>query len=778
MLNVLVWFIAVEVMGLAVLPVCYYLLPTVKDRGYSVSKPLGILIVGYLSWILSVLHILPSVQITVAALVVAVGALAWWRIWSKRQELLSFLIHQRTCILIAEGVFLFIFLIWVIYHAYNPAINHTEQPMDFAFLNASVRSDVGSPEDPWLRGESISYYYFGYWMMGMLTKLTGIASGVSYNLSLALVPALGATAIFGLVYNMVRVSTKQFRYAVVAGVASAVLLVGTANLEGVFEYARANQMGSQSFWDWIGIEGMDGPAPTLTQGWQPAEFWWWWRASRVISSYEDEVRIDSTIQEFPLFSYILGDLHPHVMSVPFTLLFLVFCWHLYRSPIHVGRNLGHRTYLTIGLVSLVLGGLAFANMWDLPVFAAVLVGTVAVSAYSTHDGSIWAVIKNTVPLSVAIIGLAMILILPYLLGFTSQVSGIAPVEDGTSRPIHLLIVWGIFLVAVTPFILGVFWRTTVRNDWPILTLLSFLVGFGPYLVWLLLNFTLGGISAELSNRFIHVLPFALLIAIATYSMLWFSSDGEAAAGKVFALLLSTVGLLLIMGPELLYVNDSFSGDLERMNTVFKLYYQGWVVLAAASGFAIYYWSSIRERASGLRLLSTNIWAVLLAVLLVGSGYYSVAAVASAGNSLGDGPTLNGLENESGRESAEYRAILVLLREASSNSAILEAVGGDYSNYGRVSASTGIPTVLGWPGHQLQWRGSDRLFVDRESDVATIYETENVDEAKALLYKYRVDFVYVGILEKGKYSANGLAKFNLFMETIFDEDGITLYRKFD
>ena len=775
MVNVVLWLVAVEVIGLAVFPLCYYLLPTMRDRGYSVSKPLGILLIGYLSWILSVLHLLPSAQITVAALVIAVAALSWWWAWGRRRELLDFLARERTAILVAESVFLAIFLVWVIYRAYDPAINHTEQPMDFAFLNASVRSDVGTPEDPWLRGESVSYYYFGYWMMGALTKLTGIASGVSYNLSLALVPALGATGIFGLVYSMVRADLGRLRYALVAGVASAVLLVGAANLEGVLEYARANQIGSSSFWDWVGIDGLDGPAPTLTQSWRPEEFWWWWRASRVISSYDDGVRIDSTIEEFPFFSYILGDLHPHVMSVPFVLLFLAVCWNLYRSPVHIWRELDRRSYMTIVLAALTLGGVAFTNMWDLPVFAAVLVAAVTLNLYAVRGGSLWTLVRGVVPLSAAIIGLALLLILPYLLSFTSQVSGIAPVLDGTSRPIHLFIVWGLFLVAVTPFILGVFWRTTVRDDWPGLTLLSLVIGFAPYLLWALVHLALGGTLGELPSRFVHVLPFALLIAIATYSALWLSSDGQSAPGKVFALLLSTLGLMLIMGPELLYVDDSFGGDLERMNTVFKLYYQGWVVLAAASGFAIYYWGSIRERAAGMRLFSTNIWAAVFVALLIGSGYYSLAAAASKGDLLGDGVALDGLAAGSGRESAEYRAILALRRDAGVDSAVLEAVGGDYSDYGRVSASTGIPTVLGWPGHERQWRGSDRLLVGRENDVATIYKTQDLDEAKILLDKYRVDYVYVGARERRKYGADGLAKFAEFMEPVFDDGGVTLYR---
>ena len=197
MLNAIVWLIAIELIGLAIFPLCYYLLPKLRDRGYSVSKTLGLVVLGYLSWILSVSHILPSTQITALALLMVMGGFSGWHFWARRESYKRFFSQQRKVILIAEGVFLSMFLVWVVFRSYDPSINHTEQPMDFAFLNASVRSFLGPPEDPWLRGESISYYYFGYWMMGTLTKLTAIPSYVSYNLSLALIPALGAMGIFG-----------------------------------------------------------------------------------------------------------------------------------------------------------------------------------------------------------------------------------------------------------------------------------------------------------------------------------------------------------------------------------------------------------------------------------------------------------------------------------------------------------------------------------------------------------------------------------------------------
>ena len=785
MLNLLIWLIAVEAIGLAAFPLCYYLFPRLRDRGYSVSKPLGILLIGYLSWILSVLRVLPSIQLTVVALLIAMGGLSGWYAWSHRREFLDFLARERTAVLVGEAVFLLMFLGWATYRAYDPAINHTEQPMDFSFLNASIRSVYGSPEDPWLSGNSISYYYFGYWMMGVISKLTGIASNISYNLSMALIPALGSAAIFGLVYNMVRGEVGRLRRALVAGMAAVLLLVAVANSEGVLEFMRANGMGAQGFWEWTEVKlnpndsssqymsGLSGSA--LSQSWHPGEHWWWFRGTRVIDSFDGSRWIDLTIQEFPFFSFMLGDLHPHVMSIPFVLLFIAACWNYLRSPVTVWTKLDIRSYLPILAMGLLLGGLAFTNMWDLPIFASLVVATAALKSYASRGDDMWGLVRDTALFGAVVIGVALLLILPYVLTSTGLVRGIAPVVEATTRPLHMFIVWGLFLVAVTPFILGVFWRTTVREDWARLSIAALLVGFLPYVIWAFLYLEDGGTSGELLRRLVHILPFALLISIAVYSALWLVREDTSSAsdmGKIFALVLSALGLLLIMGPELLYVDDAFGGGAERINTVFKLYYQGWIVLAVASGFAIYYWISLRDSASGWKLVLTRLWSGAFVLLLIGAVYYPPAAAASKGDLFHEGATLDGLTYVRG---PEYRAIKHLRENAPRESSILEAVGGDYSDFGRVSASTGVPTVLGWPGHELTWRGSGDSFEGRERDVATIYQTEDIEMARNLLAKYGVDYVYVGPRERAKYGVDGLSKFASFMESVFNEDDVTIYR---
>ena len=181
---------------------------------------------------------------------------------------------------------------------------------------------------------------------------------------------------------MARFDGACLRPAVAAGVGAGLLLIVVSNLEGILEFMYANAMGSQGFYDWIGIQGLFGPTEIPTESWNPDEFWWWFRATRVIGTFVDGQEIDYTIQEFPFFSFMLGDLHPHVSAIPFALLAAGFALNFFRSDVTDVRRMSLWGYGTLAAMAVSLGGLAFTNMWDLPTYGALLVGIAALKAYA------------------------------------------------------------------------------------------------------------------------------------------------------------------------------------------------------------------------------------------------------------------------------------------------------------------------------------------------------------------------------------------------------------
>ena len=773
MVDILSWLLAVQVIGLAAFPLAYFLFPRLADRGYSLSKPLGIVLVAYLSWALSQAHALPSNGVTIAAIVLVLAALSGWWAWRKRDELIEFVSRERVPLIAGEALFLAVFAAWVVFRSLDPSINHTEQPMDLMFLNASMRTETGAPEDLWLSGHPVSYYYFGYWTMGTLAQLAGVPSAVAYNLAMALVPALAALGVAGVAYNLVRADSDRLSLALAGGGVAALLAVVAGNLAGVFEFMHANAVGSENFWRWLAIDGLGWPIESTTGTWRPEENWWWFGATRVINTFsETGASLDYTIQEFPFFSFMLGDLHPHVMSIPLVAMFLGAALNFYRTP-YPGMFWSHwRSALDVVVLGVLLGALAFTNTWDLPVFWALIACVALLRAYASGLGLSWRAALSAGYSALTVLALALVLFLPYYLTFRAGVGGIGAVSWASSRPVHLFAVWGLLLTAVAPMVVVVFWRTTLTTDWLRMTAAALFAALAPFVVWAALYSVSNDSLGAVVGRFFHVLPFAALIGMAVYAALWFARERSNSIAA-FVMLAVPFGLLLIMGPELLYVNDSFGPPSERMNTVFKLYYQAWVILATVSGFAIYFWASLRTgQRSGRRALIT-LWAVAFAALLLGAMYYAPAAAASKVGPPGGQPTLDGLAYLRYGSEAELEAI-EYLRKHAGDAVILEAVG-EWHDAGLISRSAGVPTPLNWPGHQAQWRGESSLITRRSADVELAYATQDASEARRILDKYDVELVYVGQRERDKYGEEGAAKFAEFMDVAFSQGGVIIYR---
>lgn len=801
MLDAFIWLLAAEGLGLLAVPIALLLFRNLGDRGYAFAKPLGLLLLSFPLWLLGSLGVLPITRWSILlTLVVFLGITTWlWR--RHRTDFIAFWRRERTLIISTEVVFLLIFVGWTLYRAYDPAINHTEQPMDLAFLNASIISSTYPPEDPWLRGFGISYYYFGYLMLGLLTKITGLSSGIAYNLSLSLIAAMTSACVFGMVAGLIRIGGGAMRTSVSFGV-FAVLLMGIAgNLEGVLELVRAAGAGSQGFWQELGIKGLDGPA--ISTAWYPQDTWWWWRATRVIDTLVGGQSLDYTIHEFPFFSLLLGDLHPHLMAIPFMLLTLGFALELISDKTPISLRWLRANWSQILLMGLAVGALGFINAWDLPAFFAFLLGTLAYRSYrdiyrprqkfsdqlpadisnaprNRKDEDAYrvrshrSVVFSALALSGILLALATIPYIPYYQTLDNQVQGVAPVTGPITHPLHFLVVWGLFCVILAPFVAIQINRALQRTSWR-RAFFSLAAGATFFILWLLSVISLAQV-ADIPSRFLHLTPGMMLLTLVFYRL---SQKGKEETqdedpGLIFTLALIGFSTILFIGSDLFYVVDFFNS---RMNTVFKLYYQAWVVLAVASTMALYYWHSYLLRASVLIRRASQLWAAAILVLLLATLYYPAAASTTKSQGFSGTPTLDGLAylNDQGR-SGEYEAIRELSKLAKPGEGILEAVGEDYSPHGTISAATGLPTVMGWVGHEVQWRGSDELLRDRAEEIRVIYTSQDVEKVHELLRKYDVNYVVVGARERHAYGETGLAKFeDIGEKVVATQDGLIVYR---
>ena len=814
MIDALIWFITVEILGLIALPVTFRLFKSLPDKGYAFGKALSILLVSFVLWILSSIHILPNTQWAIILLVVIFAAGSFVLFRRRRSEMKEYLVQNRGVIIATEAVFLIAFVGYGVIHAYNCDImSYGEKPMDLAFLNGVVRSNYFPPNDPWLSGYSINYYYFGYLMMGVLTKLTGIGTNISFNLSLMLIYALTVVGVFSIVYNLVRIMKGGFRAAIGFGLVGVVFLLIIGNLEGVLEMMHTHGAGSQGFWKWVDIGSLN--SSIHGSKWYPNDFWWWWRATRVINTNALSVTWgqDYTITEFPSFSFLFADLHPHVMSLPFVLLNIAVCLEIVMSPVVLGLAWIRKNWAKLLIFAVCLGALSAINTWDLPIYIFLFVIAALAGVFLAQRRMDIKMLRSAFVFLVVLVSLSLLLYLPYYLNLqTAGIKGIALVNNIATSPLHFCIFWGLLLFLSMSLIFGMAWRLSgiegLRSAWLKVrgvfgsggasagrmkdifrrnTLVRYVIiavavfPLLPYIFWAIWSLADHASFVSVLEKFGHILPLLLIIYLIIFILIRrlraaAASDESASRASIFVSLLLFVGFMLLMGLELFYVRDP--NGIRRMNTMFKYYYEVWVFLSIASAFGLYWIASHWRPKSLIKKIGVGMWWVFCALFIIGSLIYPIAATLTMTNEFSLQPTLDALAYDKQGHAGDYEAVMWLNSNVSGAPVIVEATGNGssyYDGYFRISGRTGLPTVIGPVNWERMWRGSDKLFAGRAEDVDLIYTSNDSSQVQALLDKYHVTFVYVGYLERAQYGESVGDKFAGFMDVAYENSDAIIYR---
>jgi YYY domain-containing protein len=785
---VLVWWLAIQLVGFLALPLTYRVFKGLPDRGYAFARPLGLLLAGYIFWMAGSLGILRN---DLGGVLAALFVLACLSLYVGRRELglvarrpddgptlWQFLREHATLVVLVELLFFLVLGLWALYRAYSPDIATAggEKFMEYAFINATRRTPGLPPADPWLSGYAISYYYFGYLIMSMLIRLSGLASNIAFNLCLALLFALTITGSFSLVYNLVRLAGQRVTgangvsnvtgKAMGFGLLGSVLVAIMGNLEGFFELLYTWRIGGAGFWRWLDIRDLTAVPAVSAAG--VDRYLWWWRASRVLQDRSITGGAIEIIDEFPFFSFMLGDIHPHVLALPFVLLTVGLALNLLanRKTNMLSLSRPGRDQLltpTLLLYAVCLGGTAFLNTWDLPICLAILGLAFMARTYWVHGAFNRAWLVDVLSSLAMLTVVSVALYIPFYVGFQSQAGGPALALWAKTRIQQYLIMFAPFIFVVVGM-LAVLLPAALRarRDGRRLQTADLLIG-GFALILVVLSIATG--------RWLGLL-LALMIAGLLYSLWHLLRDDESAekdVATVFATLLLAAGLGLTFMVEFVYLRDTFNN---RMNTIFKFYYQAWTLLAIGAGYGVFY---VWERARSVgRVVFAGGFGLLLAAGLV---YPALAPISRADN-FQHTSTLDGIAYIREYWPGDYAATEWLKETVKEPAVILEANGGSYTQYGRVSALTGIPTLLGWGGHELQWQGNYDEPGRRERDIEDAYRSTDANQIEEILRKYDVTYVYVGQLEREKFSLSDpmVRKFDLFMDLVYDQGDVRIYRR--
>ncbi len=574
-----------------------------------------------------------------------------------------------------EVLFLICFFLMLDVRFINPTISYAEKFMDHGFLASVIRNPVVPPLDPWFAGGTLNvYYYLGYWMLGCLAIVSGVPSTIAFNLALPTVFALSAVSL----YAIGTLLLDRFRWL-------PLITLVLPNPALIFQLITGKAV---------------NPAYDASLS---------WLGTRTITN---------TINEFPLFSFIWGDVHAHVISIfnqVFLLFLLLFAYKRWETLERKGK------ILVMSLTAISLGSMPLINTWDVLLYAPLVLVTAFLLIWrnrASMDRTTWAFLLAIPPVSI-------LCYLPFYIQLKTTTGAIALVQT-PSDPLEFLWVNGIFI--------AIFFALLVPE-----------IRKQPWLLLACLPFALTGYTAA---------------AIAVIPMVYFL----AKADRDFPDILAAFGLAILIACELVYMKDNMGETFFRMNTVFKCYLPAWLMLGTAAFVMAGRWLSSRPEIPAISMRDATALTIITVAVLFTLPFFGPPMA-----SYGSG-TLDGLSYLQEQYPGDAGAV-AYLRTLPGNEILVEAEKGDYSYYSRVSSFTGIPAVIGQPFHEFMWRGDDTgWYSARPADIRAIYEQP--EKTIPLMKKYNATLLYVGDLERDRYSVNvpdaGLTE-------VYSAGGTNIYR---
>lgn len=699
------------ILGVIGLPITSILFKKLNDKGYIFSKAIGFLIVSIPIWFLSSFRIIPFNENSVFVLTLLAFTFSVVFLILKRYQISKLIIYE-------ELIFFVLLMILCLFKATNPRIEGTEKMMNIAIINSIMRTEYFPPIDMWMSGNTINYYYIGHYMYAFLSKLSSIPTNYIYNFGVVWVAVQSIISLFSIGINLINlgiiknIQTKILTTLFYTVLSIFVILGG--NLHYFLKLIRSVFTG----------ENLSYFFP---------------EASRIIPF---------TINDNPSYAFVLGDLHGHYMSLPFFILNIVIAIYAFKNIKSYSELLIYN--LIISPFFLILVGI---NSWDV-ITLGVIYGLVNIYLILKFNlagpQNKWEIRNIDIPLIlkylkskprslkhlnivifkcileyinvlIALVLSGLIIIMPYLVYFKSPTDGIG-IKHGGSPIDKLFYMWGIFIIIILLFLVFKIKKRLILNK----------------------------IDLKI----------------------------------VFLLLFVAMGI--IIGVEFVYLKDIFDTSnptYYRANTVFKFYFHAWIILGIVTSYMLYN-LFFKLKKSSKKYHKLQVLFVILTTTFLGiaSGSYFIKAVYDNFNVFKPVQdwmvyTLDGIEyiRKDNINKGDYYVINYINKEIKGQPVVLEAVGEAYTYFGRISTYTGLPTIMGWPTHQWQWRKDSVTPFDREKDVRIMYTSESFDEVVSLIKKYQVEYFVIGNKELEKYNQMSKSAIKSIGSEVFRSLGTTLYK---
>ena len=685
------WWLLALFMGMVAMPVTGRLFEGFEDKGWLFSKALAIAVTGFLTWFLVAVKLLPFTAATCIGVSVICGIFCAILFHVQLKKGIECYPSGKIQLIVREELLFFgIFLLWTYLAGFRPQAYGTEKFMDYGFMEAMMRSKTLPARDLWYSQGTINYYYGGQYFAVFLTKLTGSRVEVTYNLMRTFVAAFA----FVYPFSLVRQMAKDRLYGRMSGIKK--YLPSLAGVTGGIAVSIAGNVHYIVYRCVLPlIHKIQGVAETAS--------YWFPDATRYIG-YNPVNESDKTIHEFPCYSFVLGDLHAHVVNVMFVT-FLVGMLYAWMKKIRSAgpepekqdvRDFWLKQLLMphILLAAVLLGMFQWTNYWDFVIYFVVTGGVVLIANIIRFEGKVTRILAVTIAQAVEIIAVSYLVILPFTLKFETMVQGVALAQHH-SLWYQLLILWGLPVFLTVLLIISVL--------------------------------------TEKMKGMKHKSLYRLLEAVSVPDL--------------FAVIMGLCAIGLILIPEIVYVRDIYENGNARANTMFKLTYQAYILFGMTMGYGIYRMLVVSKQKI-IRIFS----GIGLFVLIWTVGYFGKSVDSWFGKVLNPSGyqglyALGYLDTDFPQDAAAIRWLKDNIEESP---VVLEANGDSYTGYERVSATTGLPTVLGWYVHEWLWRNNVPDLNEKSADIQTIYTSTDEEKVKELIQRYDISYIFVGGQEKEKY----------------------------
>lgn len=704
------WWLVILVLGASFMPVTGVLFSGFRDKGWMFSKVIAIAICGYATWLFVTLGISKFTSMTcIVITILCIGENFGLAFWQRKKGYNAFPKDEGNLIFWEEVLLFVLFLLWTYVAGFRPQAFGEEKFMDFGFMAAMMRSTKLPAADIWYSLSPINYYYGGQYFAVFLTKITGTQVAETYHLMRTFIAGMA----FALPFSLVRQMTADYCEKSFLPVSKRKKKAETKNA-----WAEGRR---KRFPIWSGL--LAGIAVSIAGNmhyviynlilpfFKEAENSYFFpNSTRYIG--HNPLTNDQTIHEFPSYSFILGDLHAHVVNVFFvlTVLGILYAW------IKGKRGSEQKAFLQLPLLmcGVFLGIFQWSNAWDFAIYYVVICGVCFFSNLAQFQN--WKKgIFDSVVQWVELLVLSIVIALPFTMKFDSGMAqGICFVQNHSAF-YQFCILWAFRVVLVVL-----------------------------YLVKLCLE---NGKCAPLK---------------------WLSKTSET---DIFAVVLCLCAVGLILLPEIVYLKDIYEETAARSNTMFKLTYQAFILFGISMGYIL-----VRFLSDKVHLWIRWVGAFGLVCLLLTSCYKGTAIKQWSGNIWNRG-NYQGLDATAFLETQypeDAKAIRWLQSNIKGTPVVLEAPGDSYSNYCRVSAMTGLPTVQGWYVHEWLWRGDVEGLNEQGAEIERIYTSADEAQVRSLLEKYQVSYIFIGQMEREKYPALNEELLRSLGEVVFD-DGAVIVR---